>query len=143
MICWGNLLICTPATSSTTEVHHFDHHHHLWINIINLCHIPLQVRLPTSKCSLGKHSLKKTEFYEKNSQKGGGGQPDFIFLIQKCYAPKKARENQNKDFIKAVRGGGVTFLWKFFIYPEVHTLCDAVQRNVLFKKEHHHLPWKI
>ena len=47
--------------------------------------------------------------------KRGGGQPDFISLIQKCYAPKKARTNQNKDFIKAVRGGGVTILWKVFI----------------------------
>ena len=29
--------------------------------------------------------------------------PDFISLIQKCYAPKKARKNQNKDFIKATQ----------------------------------------
>ena len=49
--------------------------------------------------------LKKAEFYETFSQTGGGGQPDFISLIQKCYSPKKARKNQNKDFIKAVRGG--------------------------------------
>ena len=40
-----------------------------------------------------------------------GGGEEFISLIQKCYAPKKARKHQNKDFIKAVRGGGgVTIL---------------------------------
>ena len=36
--------------------------------------------------------LKKAEFYETFSQMGGAGQPDFISLIQKCYAPKKARK---------------------------------------------------
>ena len=50
----------------------------------------------------GSHRLKKVEFYETFSQTGGRGQPDFISLIQKCFAPKKARKNQNKDFIKAV-----------------------------------------
>ena len=57
--------------------------------------------------TLGKPSFKKKRNFMKLFHKrGGGDQPDFISLIQKCYTPKKARKNQNKDFIKAVRGGG-------------------------------------
>ena len=47
-------------------------------------------------------------------KRGGGGQPDFVSLIQKCYAPKKARKIQNKAFIKAVRGGGGHHFMKSF-----------------------------
>ena len=46
--------------------------------------------------------------------KGGG---DLISLIQKCYAPKKARKNQNKDFIKAVWGGNHHFMKSFHKIP--------------------------
>ena len=38
-------------------------------------------------------------------KRGGEGQPDFISRLQKYMPLKKARKNQNKDFITAVRGG--------------------------------------
>ena len=96
--------------------------------------------------ALGKHSQKKAEFYEKISQTGGRGQPDFISLIQKYICTRNTVKFLNKDFIKAVRGGGVTVLWNFFIkfrfflkdgfpkretfflYPPYH--CAALSQNV-------------
>ena len=41
---------------------------------------------------------------------GGGGQPDFISLIQNYICTQNTVKILNKDFIKAVRGGGGTVL---------------------------------
>ena len=42
---------------------------------------------------------------------GGGGVNRISYLLFRNVLPlKKPEKNQNKDFIKAVRGGGVTIL---------------------------------
>ena len=45
---------------------------------------------------------------------GGGGQPDFISLIQKPICTRNTVRFLNKDFIEAVRGGGGHNFVKFF-----------------------------
>ena len=50
----------------------------------------------------------KHGIFDKISQTGGGDQPDFICLIQNTYVLRNAVRFLNKDFIKAVDGGGVT-----------------------------------
>ena len=61
---------------------------------------------------------KKAEFYETFSQTGGGGgQPDFISLIQNYICTRNTVKILNKDFIKAVRGGGHRFMKLFHKIP--------------------------
>ena len=52
---------------------------------------------------------KIPEFYEFFSQTGGGSTGFHISYSEIVILPKFV-ENLNKDFIKAVRGGGVTVL---------------------------------
>ena len=47
----------------------------------------------------------------------GGGQPDFISLIQKPICTRNTVRFLNKDFIKAVRGGGHRFVKLFHKIP--------------------------
>ena len=53
---------------------------------------------------------KIPEFYEIISQTGGGGSTGFHISYSEIVIIPKFVENLNKDFIKAVRGGGVTVL---------------------------------
>ena len=49
--------------------------------------------------------------------KRGGGQPDFISLIQNYICTQNTVKILNKDFIKAVRGGGHRFMKLFHKIP--------------------------
>ena len=70
----------------------------------------------TPKCyPKGSIHQKIAEFYEIFWQTWGGDQPDFISVIQNYICTQNTVKILNKDFIKAVRGGGDTVLRNFFI----------------------------
>ena len=56
---------------------------------------------------------KIPEFYEIFHKQGGS--TGFHISYSEIVILPKFVENLNKDFINAVRGGGVTILWKYFI----------------------------
>ena len=62
------------------------------------------------------HHLKKTVFYEKNSQTGRAGLPDFTkpyFFLRQMEEMKKNRPQKNKTSRNPYRAGGSAF-YEFF-----------------------------
>ena len=58
-------------------------------------------------------------------KRGGRGQPDFISLIQNYICTRNTVKILNKDFIKAVRGGGGHRFMKVFHKIPVFLLMMA------------------
>ena len=63
----------------------------------------------------GSHPSKNTGILWNNFTNGRGGSTGFHISYSEIVIIPKFVENLKKDFIKAVRGGGVTVLWKYFI----------------------------
>ena len=63
----------------------------------------------------GSHRSKNAGILWNNFTNGRGGSTGFHISYSEIVIIPKFVENLNKDFIKAVRGGGVTILWKYFI----------------------------
>ena len=77
----------------------------------------------TALCVKGSHPSKKTVFFMKYILWVSCTNIEFWLALVMIYAvlsnfdfvAKFTVKNLNKDFINAVRGGGVTVLWKYFI----------------------------
>ena len=53
----------------------------------------------------------------KKNHKWGGGLTRFHISYSEIHMYQKVRKNQNKDFIKAIRGGGHHFIKSFHKIP--------------------------
>ena len=72
--------------------------------------------LPNTTFPLGKPSLKKTVFYEKNSQTGRADLPDFkkpYFFLQRVKQMGKSDQKKGKTSQNPYRAGGSAF-YEFF-----------------------------
>ena len=65
--------------------------------------------------NLGKPSFKKSGILWNFFTNGGEGSIGFHISYSELHIFRNTVKVLNKDFIKAVRGGGITVLWKFFI----------------------------
>ena len=81
---------------------------------------------------------------KKIHKREGGGQPDFISLIQKYICTRNTVKFLNKVFIKAVRGGGghrfLKFFYKIPFFSEAQkVLFKAVK--IVIKDDDYRLPF--